>query len=168
MDVAVLDSDTIIDILEKPFHHDKDLLLPIIDYLRTRYSRAWIPATVKNEFYGIPWGQRGTSRRKRKRAEKIFSFIDKLRQGWMTPCPIRSSKTEIEGLITKGIDPGEIDSVLQAKKALSHERYRTPINSMTFISGDTNALHFARKMSIGIVPLDEIKADLRQFGIPIP
>jgi hypothetical protein len=166
--LALLDTDVLIKLFERLYCSDKKLVKSAVEILSLRFQSAWIAATVKNEFCGIQWRQRRAPKKKIKKIEKIISFVNKFSPEWLTLCPVTVGEREIELIRTKKLHPGEIDSLLQAKKVLSNDRLKIPFQAITFISDDDCALEYGEKLGVNCEPFEKIQIMFGQMGIVVP
>ena len=151
MRVAILDTNVLI-YLEDIYITDKDKFRRVVNFFQLRFEEIWVPRTVENEF-----------KRTRKRERRYWRMKEKIIV--LRRCPIGVSSEEVNALISLGIDDGEADAIIQARKTEYMKRYKN--SEIVFITEDRSALRHASDFGILTMDYGEIKQSLREMGVEI-
>jgi len=155
MSIAIFDNDVLVNIFDDLYIVKRDNFEKAMEYFKLKFSKVWIPETVKNEFFYI--------KKRETKLEKIFRNYSDL----LSYCPITISKNEIlPMLLNSSVQEGEADGILQTQKAPYYRRYSN-VDKFVFVSNDKRALEAAEKMGVETLPFTELRDELREGGIII-
>jgi len=153
MAIAVFDNDVLVYIFDTVYYSDKKKVEKVVEYLVLRYSRIWIPRTVKREFLRI-----------KKRKKRYYRYLKRY-NNLIEECPITISTNDINLLLTPEIHEGEADGILQTQKAPNYSSYSSRTDKFIFVSNDKKAVEAAGRMGIEVLRFTEIQNQLREGGI---
>jgi len=152
MEILIADNDVLVEIFDQLYHANREDFQRVVNILRARYNRIWIPRTVIREFSITP------------KRTRLFSRLRRDFPGFFEECPVRVSTGEMDLLMSarSGIHEGEADGIHQAKKAETLRRYP---QGFIFFSRDKSALKRAEEFGIDILDFESLRASVREAGI---
>lgn len=154
MPIAIFDNDILVTIFDEIYLADKNKFEKVMEFLTWRFNRIWIPKEVMNEFFRI--------RKRRSRLERIMRNYPIIEY-----CPITIAKHEIKLILSRNIQEGEADGIIQTRKAPDYTRYSNWTDAFVFVSNDRLALNCADNFGIDTVPYEDLRERLREMGVEI-
>jgi hypothetical protein len=168
MDVALLDADAVIRLLEAASGQGNAALRKVLDHLASRFHELWISRTVHLEVRSLQQDERTRKANPHCRSmDKVIRQVARLGIVALRRCPVPVGRHEIALQLSPTLHAGEVDSVLQARKLVSTDRYQAPIRRVTFVSGDLDAIEWAERLDVDVLVLDEIINEMKQLGLAL-
>lgn len=156
-EILVIDNDVMVSLFHSLYRSNKVSFSEVMRILGIKYSRIWIPQTVRQEFL---------LKRNDRRRKKLLSKIKQDYQ-FLTDCPIKVGINEIYSLVgNKEENNGEADAILQSMKAKSSSDYK--FKDIYFLSNDKAAIQNAKNNNLSTIWYKDFKLQIREIGVIIP